>query len=572
MADDLHLDIIRQVTRVRRRLFVRDLLQHVTIATAVVLIGATVWLLCEPYLPNKLQASTKWGLLAGSAVLAWLLSAILAWRNRPDQTRSALWLDEAFGLRERTVTALSLGHELRTTPAGQAVLEDALRCARGVRVADRFPISLDRTAWLVPSTAAVLALVALFYEPAVVGPVQAQTGENKPIAASDKAELEKRMAAIQKPKPADRPDRAKSDELKQLEAKLDEIAKRPRDTTKQLAERIKELTPLEDEMKRLDRDRSERARMLQQQLRAKGSLDGNEMSKTGPAKDFQKALSEGDLDKARDELDKLAKKMKDGALTKKDEEQLAKQLEGLQKKMEELAKQKDKQEQLKQLAKEGKLDPEALERELQQLRKDNEKLKDLQKLANQLGQCQQCMKAGDAAGARAALSDAAKELDRMSQDSQELSELREQLDNLREAKDGICKACQGDGEGMQKSDLDGEMLQSQLNRGGDGLGAAERGSGRRPEGAQGKIRSIDARQNGQFNSKGQKVFDGFVPGQAFKKKSGLDMAGDIKAAAQEAPEAIETQRIPKAARDMAKGYFKNLGNQAGGEKAKEAKK
>ena len=32
-------------------------------------------------------------------------------------------------------------------------------------------------------------------------------------------------------------------------------------------------------------------------------------------------------------------------------------------------------------------------------------------------------------------------------------------------------------------------------------------------------------------------------------------------ASQEAPEAIERQRVPKAAGDMMKGYFKNLGGQ-----------
>jgi hypothetical protein len=100
---------------------------------------------------------------------------------------------------------------------------------------------------------------------------------------------------------------------------------------------------------------------------------------------------------------------------------------------------------------------------------------------------------------------------------------------------------------------------------------AGQGSGQRPDGSQGKVRPFDARQNAQFNAKGQKVFDGFVPGQAFKKKSGVDLAGDIKQAAQEAPEAIETQRIPKAARDMAKGYFKNLGGQSEGKKEEKKK-
>ena len=73
-------------------------------------------------------------------------------------------------------------------------------------------------------------------------------------------------------------------------------------------------------------------------------------------------------------------------------------------------------------------------------------------------------------------------------------------------------------------------------------------------------------QGAQFNPKGQKIFDGYAPGQAFKKKPGVEMVGDIKQAAQEAPDAIEVQRIPKAARDMAKGYFKNLGGQQEGQK------
>jgi len=35
----------------------------------------------------------------------------------------------------------------------------------------------------------------------------------------------------------------------------------------------------------------------------------------------------------------------------------------------------------------------------------------------------------------------------------------------------------------------------------------------------------------------------------------------VKDAAQEAPEAIEAQRIPRNARESAKGYFRNLGGQ-----------
>ena len=49
------------------------------------------------------------------------------------------------------------------------------------------------------------------------------------------------------------------------------------------------------------------------------------------------------------------------------------------------------------------------------------------------------------------------------------------------------------------------------------------------------------------------------------------MTGEVRQASQEAPEAIEQQRIPKAARDMAKAYFRNLGGRPEPEPKKAAK-
>ena len=82
-------------------------------------------------------------------------------------------------------------------------------------------------------------------------------------------------------------------------------------------------------------------------------------------------------------------------------------------------------------------------------------------------------------------------------------------------------------------------------------------------------RSFEAKGKTPFDPKGKKIFDGYAPGQNFKKRSSVEMAGEIKQASQEAPEAIEQQRIPKGARDVAKGYFRNLGGQKEGEAKKE---
>src|SRR3954469_820046 len=132
MSSDLRSEIVRQVSRVRRRIFARELLRRLIVATAVVLLLATACLLVEPYLSTKLEPPVRWWALGGATAAAWLVAGLLALRKRPDETRSALWLDEAFALRERTVTAWTLDETLKATPAGQAVMEDALARVRQV--------------------------------------------------------------------------------------------------------------------------------------------------------------------------------------------------------------------------------------------------------------------------------------------------------------------------------------------------------------------------------------------------------------------------------------------------------
>lgn len=88
------------------------------------------------------------------------------------------------------------------------------------------------------------------------------------------------------------------------------------------------------------------------------------------------------------------------------------------------------------------------------------------------------------------------------------------------------------------------------------------GAGRRPLGKEQPFRSFDTKAKTEFDAKGKKIFDGYAPGQSFQKKSGIELIGEIRQASQEAPEAIETQRVPKGARDMMKGYFQRMREQA----------
>jgi hypothetical protein len=94
------------------------------------------------------------------------------------------------------------------------------------------------------------------------------------------------------------------------------------------------------------------------------------------------------------------------------------------------------------------------------------------------------------------------------------------------------------------------------------------GQGRRPDGQASPFRSFDSRAKTEFDPKGQKIFDGFAPGQNYKKKTGAEVAGEIQQASQEAPDAIDQQRIPRSYTNSAKGYFRNLAGQSEKDKPK----
>jgi len=90
------------------------------------------------------------------------------------------------------------------------------------------------------------------------------------------------------------------------------------------------------------------------------------------------------------------------------------------------------------------------------------------------------------------------------------------------------------------------------------------GKGRRPENKTGTSKSVDERQRAQFNNKGTKIHVGSAEGKSIIGKAGASIEGEIKQASQEAPDAIDAQRIPRGYKDSAKGYFKNIGGQQAG--------
>src|SRR5258708_11166980 len=133
----------RQINRVRRRLFLQQLLTYLAWSWFVALAASALWFLAQPLLVVDAAPWLRWTVLGGSVGLVTAGSIALAALRAPSAVTAALSLDERFQLRERVTTSLTLDPVLAGSPAGQALLADVSRRLEPVRVGDGFPVRLS---------------------------------------------------------------------------------------------------------------------------------------------------------------------------------------------------------------------------------------------------------------------------------------------------------------------------------------------------------------------------------------------------------------------------------------------
>jgi hypothetical protein len=535
----------RQLTRARRRLFIQGLCDALAWGWTIALALSAACLLLDKrfgFLPEA-PAWMPWAVPGGAVALGTIVAACVAALRTPPRPAVALTVDERFDLRERVTTLLLLAPDQTQTPAGLALRADVDQHIDKLNVASRFPVRLRWTSGLVPAGVALLALTTLV-------PRQAQGGANEstgpePVASKDTLktkEAEKGRNAdpakkAEKKEPADKKDQ-------EIDPDLKNILRKPRDTAEEVRKAVKELGDLEKQREEQLKEQLARNRNLGEQLRQMDRLSkkpGEEKKdKEGPAKDLQKALKEGNLDKAKQEAENLAKKLEKNELSDKDKQDLQNQLDDAKQKLERLAQRQEKRQELEKLHRDGKLDDDKFKEEMDKLDRDADQLKDLDNLAKELKECKKCMDKGDRAGAAQALRKAAKkmgQLDKEEGDEQERAEqLARQLEDIRDQRNELRQQMSGQQGGQQPGD-------------------------RRPEKKEGDIKARDSRQRGQLDKKGQFVLEGYAPGQNYKKKKPTEVEGQIKRAAQEGPQALEQERIPKPQRNTVRDYYDNLGDQ-----------
>lgn len=504
--------------------------------------------------------------------------AALGWSfiKRLNHTGAALALDKAFGLQERVVTLMTLTSTARQSEAGALLAQQTETTINSLRVSEGFPLRSPQRSWYAPIGAALAMMVALMFpgiwslaskaaSPGAIVDKSTKDAEQKKIDVSEfktaNEERKKRLKEIG------------SETLNEIQHEIDELLQKVEQAKEGSAEAklaLEDLTKLSEKIRNTE-NAKEKIEEIKKELKLE--IGDKIPADKGPAQEFTKALSKADFEKAKEELMKLAEKMKNGEMSKEEMKELAKQMANLKSKLDEIAKQKEKLEALEK----SDLDPETKAKEREKIEKELAKLKDLADLAEQMKQAADEMEKGDKDAAREALEKMAEELQKMEMNEQEQGELQIAEGDLEALKAAIAgmKGKGGGKRGKNKGDPWGgdkdwskEGQQSTPGQPGNPVDAATEG-GLRDETLD-KTKSEDTTAQGKSNPAGKMTVVGQGPKQG---KPGKDMVknrmelspADLDQAKQQASEALKQQKISQTQRDVVTDFYKNLAP-SGGEK------
>jgi len=541
--------ILAQVKQAQRRLWLELFLNRLmrcwfaALALAVLAIAA-------PKLVAIENLPSGWTVLCLGVSLAAGLVVACAWtwlrgRSRLD---AAVELDSRFGLKERVASSLSLTPAVAETPAGRALMADALRAVRRVNVHDRFPVQVDRRGWL-PLVAALLAFVLVTIvenRPAQssVDPHAQQHAQEQIDTAAKK--LRERMVEHRQ--------EAAAKGLKDAEGLFRELEKQTEKLAQaSQADRKQALVKLNDLAKQLE----ERRRQLGGAQQMRKQLDQMSGLNRGPADKMVDAMRKGDWQAAQQEAEKLGEQLEQGELDESAKKELARQLNQIQEKsaeasaaraqaMDQLKQQVAQQQQQGDLERAGQS-----QQKLEQMQAQQQQASKLNQLAQLAGECQQRMKEGDKAGAAKALNAMTQQMQQMQLAQAEGKMLDESLEQMQMAKSAMacqqcqgqgCEACQGAGSAPRKGQ-------------GPGIGVGS-DPGSRP-GAMDNVKYQDQRVR-QKPGPGSAVVVGEAAGPNLRLRVSEAVQEEMAAQSREPADPQVLEQLPKSRREHAQEYFNLL--------------
>ena len=542
-------EIRRQVTGARRRLAFEQSLAVAPWCLFVTLLAAAIAVAIPKIWFLGLNVNT-WtvGWVAGALAVAGLTAIIWTYIARRGMMDAAIEIDHRFGLKERVSSALALTDAEQETEVGRALIHDASRRVEVLAIKERFSVAANWRALLPLVPALVVFVLAAFVPDAERDTANAavDSAELRTRIKKSTEEMRKRMA--QRRKNAEQQGLEEAEELfKKIQQGLDDLAGDKK------VDHKKALVKINDMAKEIEKRRS----VLGDSEKMKQQFNRLKNIEKGPAERLSKALKDGDLQKAIEQLKQLADKMKSGELSEEDQQKLADQLKQMKQKLEEMveAHKEAKQElerQIKQKESEGDLKAAGkLQRKLDRLEQQDAQMERLDRMAQQLQKSAESMENGQPEDAASQLAEMASELQDMEAELDELATLDEMMDEIADAKAAMREGEMND----MYSSLDGAMDQFG-DMSNDGLGQGE-GFGYRPE-EETETGEYEARERAKPKA-GEAVRIGDADGP---NRSGITLEGvkqQIITALNNEADPLTDQRLPKMQQDHVREYYQRLG-------------
>lgn len=540
--------ILAQVRQAHRRLWLELLINRLMRCWFVALALAAV-AIAVPKVVAIENLPEAWTLncLVVNLVVGTFVAFAWTWLRGRSALDAAAEIDARFGLKERVASSLSMTPEAVESPAGQALLADAQRAVRKLEVQERFPVRLERRGWL-PLVSALLAFVLVTF----VENRQAQSS----VDSQDKALAQQQIDAATKKlreRMVERRKQAAEKGLKDAEGLFRELEKETEKMAKSgEADRKKTLVKLNDLAKQLQerRDNLGGKQQMRKQLEQMKGLN------RGPADKMVEAMRQGQWQAAKQELEKLKQQLEKGELDEDAKKELAQQFKQIQEKMAEAAEARKQamdelKKQIEQKKKQGDMERAGeLQQKLDQMKKQQQQMNKLGQLAKKAGECQECMKQGDAAGAAQALDQMMKQMEQLEQEMAEGEMIEAALDQLQMAKDAMgCQECQG--QGCQACQGGNKFSEKP----GNGMGTG-RGFGPRPD-EKNDVNFRDSRVR-QKPGKGSAVVVGEADGPNIRGQVGEAIKQEMISSASEPADPTVVEQLPKSRREHAEDYFNLL--------------
>lgn len=528
-----------------RRLRIQRFLAALVWSWGIGLTAAAVGLAAGKLL-GRAPSCPVWHPFAIVAGLGLVAATALAIFSGPSRFDAALALDRAFQLDERLSTAVSLPDDRKHSPAGLALLADAVQRVKHLDVRSKFSLRPPRRAWLIVIPA-VLALVASLVPPWSSRSIQARTTEDPArmqAAAGRTEELARKIAGQRQT--IDKRKFPETDELLgRIEKKTEELAKAPPARKDKMAVELDKLSAaLKERQRRLGTP--EQVKRQLQQLR--------DLAARGLGDEAARALMQGDYQKAADALKELQEKLTSDQMSPQEKEALRKQLDETARKLKDLAELKERKEMLDQARKNGALSEQEFEREVEKLRDQAAGMEPLQQLADNLAQAVGALARGEMGTAAEQLDSSRQALEEMARRLEEIQTLDSALAEVADAKRGIL----GDGFAQRGKSLIPGAGGDSDRRGMDSRGGGRgRGRGDRPE-AEEETSTFTSQVKQQLG-KGKGVFQGFVPpGKAVKGEARIGVQAELDAGGGFDAAPLSNQKIPKSLEKHVRAYYDQI--------------